>query len=61
MESRIVTRTLAALVNPSGGGTAPGIMATTSVLQRWQQLRAVCKATGEDKGIESAQYKGVVT
>ena len=48
-------------VNPSGGGTAPGNTATTSVLQRWQQLQAVCEATGEEKGLKSAQYQGAVT
>ena len=35
-ESRLVARTLAALVNPSGGGTMPRITVTTSVLHCWQ-------------------------
>ena len=60
-ESRTVARTLAALVNPSGGGTAPGITATTSVLQRWQQLNAVCEDTGTKMGEQSAQDKGAAT
>ena len=60
-EGRIAVRTLAALVNPSGGGSAPKITATTSVLQRWQYLQAVCEATGEEKGLQSAQYKGAAT
>ena len=49
-ERRMVERTLAVLVNPSGGGTAPGITSTPSVFQRWQQLQAVCESTGEEKG-----------
>ena len=60
-ESRTVAGTLAALVNPSGGGTALRNTATTSVVQRWQQLQAVCEVTSEEKGIKSAQYKGVAT
>ena len=60
-EGGIVPRTLAALVNPLGGGTAPGITATTSALQRWQYLQAVCEATGEEKGLQSAQYEGAAT
>ena len=60
-ESRTVARILAALVNPSGGGTAPGITATTSVLQRWQQLNAVCEDTGKKPGKQSAQEEGVAT
>ena len=60
-ESRTVARILAALVNPSGGGTAPGITATTSVLQRWQQLNAVCKGTGTRMGCKSAQDEGAAT
>ena len=52
---------LAALVNPLGGGTAPGITVTTSVLQRWQQLQAVCKVTGKEKGLKFAHYEGVAT
>ena len=53
-ESRTVARILAALVNPSGGGTTPGTTATTSVLQRWQQLSAVCEDTGMKTGEQSA-------
>ena len=60
-ESRTVARILAALVNPSGGGTAPGITATTSVLQRWQQLNAVCEDTGTKMGSKSAQDEGAAT
>ena len=60
-ESRTVARILAALVNPSGGGTAPGITATTSVLQRWQQLKADCEDTGMKKGCKSAQDEGAAT
>ena len=60
-EGRIVTRTLVALVNPLGGGTAPRTTVTTNVLQRWQQLQAVCEATGEAKGLKSAQYEGAAT
>ena len=60
-ECRTVARTLAALVNPSGGGTAPGITATTSVLQRWQQLQAVCEDTGTNMGQKSAHDQGAAT
>ena len=60
-ESRTVARILAALVNPSGGGTAPGTTATTSVLQRWQQLQVVCEVTGEEKGLQYTQYEGAMT
>ena len=60
-ESRTVVCILAALVNPSGGGTASGITATTSVLQRWQQLNAVCEDTGMKMGSKSAQDEGAAT
>ena len=60
-ESRTVARILAALVNPSGGGTAPRITATTSVLQRWQQLNAICEGTGTRMGCKSAQDEGAAT
>ena len=60
-ESCTVARILAALVNPSGGGTAPGITATTSVLQRWQQLNAVCEDAGTNMGCKSAQNNGAAT
>ena len=48
-------------MNPSGGGTAPKIMATTSVLQHWKQLQAICEVSGEEKGLEIAQYEGATT
>ena len=60
-ESRTVARILAALVNPLGGGTAPRITATTSILQRWRQLNAVCEGTGMKMGCKSAQEEGAAT
>ena len=60
-ESRTVARILAALVNPSGGGTAPGITVTTSVLQRWQHLNVVCEDAGMKMGCKSAQDDGATT
>lgn len=53
-ECRIVERTVMALVNPSGGGTAPGITSTPSVIQRWRQLNAVRECTGKKKGKQPA-------
>ena len=42
-------------MNPLGGGTVPGITATTSVLQCSQQLQVICEVTNEEKGLKSGQ------
>ena len=48
-------------MNPLEGGPVPKITATTSVLHRWKWLQAICEVTGEEKGIESIEYKGAAT
>ena len=60
-ESRMVARILAALEKPSGCGTVPRNTVTTSVFERWQQLQAVFESTGEEEGLQSAQYEGAAT
>lgn len=60
-ECPIVEHTLAALLNPLGGGTAPRNTSTLGITQHWRQLQIICEGVDEEKGVKYACQSDAAT